>query len=40
MRKAAERSHERTWRRVGTLLDAFTPDEWRNYLVNAGYWSA
>ncbi len=25
MRKAAERSHEATWRRVGTLLDAFSP---------------
>ena len=39
MRKAAERSHERTWQRVGTLLDTFTPDECRNYLINAGYGS-
>ncbi|WP_414882120.1 IS630 family transposase [Sphingomonas sp. Leaf5] len=40
MRKAAERSHEATWRRVGTLLDAFSAAECRNYLVNAGYGSA
>jgi transposase len=40
MRKAAERSHEATWRRVGTLLDAFSPAECRNYLVNSGYGSA
>ncbi|RYY13769.1 MAG: IS630 family transposase [Alphaproteobacteria bacterium] len=39
MRKAAERSHEATWRRVGTLLDTFTPDECRNFLVNSGYGS-
>ncbi len=25
MRKAAERTHEATWRRIGTLLDAFPP---------------
>ena len=35
--KAAERSHEHSWRRVGTLLNAFSSDECRNYLVNAGY---
>lgn len=40
MRKAAERSHEATWRRVGTLLDAFSPAECRNYLVNSGYGAA
>ena len=40
MRKAAERSHEATWRRVGTLLDTFTPTECRNYLANSGYRSA
>ena len=40
MRKAAERSHERTWQRVGTLLNTFTPNECRNYLANAGYGSA
>ncbi|MCM8731304.1 IS630 family transposase, partial [Hephaestia sp. GCM10023244] len=36
----AERSHETTWRRIGTLLDAFPPAECRNYLLNAGYGSA
>ena len=40
MRKAAERSHEATWRRVGTLLDAFSAAECRNYLVNSGYGAA
>ena len=39
LRKAAERSHEATWRRIGTLLDAFTPTECRNYLLSAGYGS-
>lgn len=39
MRKAAERTHEATWRRIGTLLDAFSPAECRNYLVNSGYTS-
>lgn len=37
LRKAAERSVEATWRRIGTLLDAFPPDECANYLRNAGY---
>ena len=37
MRKAAERSVDATWRRIGTLLDAFTPTECANYLVNSGY---
>jgi len=37
MRKAAERTHAATWRRVGTVLNAFTPAECRNYFVNAGY---
>lgn len=40
MRKAAERSHEATWRRVGTLLDTFTASECRNYLASSGYGSA
>ncbi|MGO8610120.1 transposase, partial [Rhizobium johnstonii] len=39
MRKAAERSHDATWRRVSTLLDAFFPTECRNYLFNSGYGS-
>lgn len=37
MRKAAERSVEATWKRIGSLLDAFTPQECRNYLKNSGY---
>ena len=37
MRKAAERTVEATWKRIGHLLDHFTPDECANYLVNAGY---
>jgi transposase len=36
-RKADERSVEASWRRVGTLLDAFTPSECQNYLRHAGY---
>ena len=37
LRKAAERSITATWRRVGALLENFTPKECANYLVNAGY---
>lgn len=37
MRKAQERSVEATWRRIGTLLDRFTPDECSRYFVNSGY---
>ena len=37
LRKAAERSVEATWRRIGQLLDAFSPGECANYLANAGY---
>lgn len=37
LRKAAERTVEATWRRIGALLDQFTPQECRNYLRNAGY---
>ena len=40
MRKAAERTVEDTWRRVGSLLDTFTPSECANYIRNAGYASA
>jgi len=39
MRNAAERTHEATWRRTGSLLDAFSPDECRNYLRNSRYGS-
>lgn len=37
MRKAAERTAEATWKRIGTLLNTFTAQECSNYLVNAGY---
>ena len=40
MRDAAERTVEATWRRVGTLLDAFPPPECANYFTNSGYGSA
>ena len=37
LRKAAERTVEATWRRIGSLLTAFSPKECANYFVNAGY---
>jgi transposase len=37
LRKAAERSVEATWKRIGLLLDAFPPHECASYLRNAGY---
>jgi transposase len=37
LRKAAARSREALWTTIGHLLDAFSPDEGRNYLVNCGY---
>jgi transposase len=40
LRKAAERTVEATWKRIGQLLDAFSPSECTNYLRNAGYASA
>lgn len=40
LRKAAERTVEATWRRIGSLLACFTPAECANYLANAGYASA
>jgi transposase len=39
LRKAAERSKDAVWRRIGTLLDQFTPQECENYLRNSGYGS-
>jgi transposase len=40
LRKAAERTVEATWRRIGALLQCFSPQECANYLKNAGYASA
>ncbi|BAK65775.1 putative transposase for insertion sequence element [Sphingobium sp. SYK-6] len=37
LRKAAERTVEATWQRIGKLLDAFPPHECANYLRNSGY---
>ena len=37
LRKAAERTKEATWRRIGELLDHFTPEECPNYLRKCGY---
>lgn len=37
LRKAAERTVEATWRRIGALLNCFTPAECANYITNAGY---
>jgi transposase len=37
LRKAAERSVEATWKRIGALLSEFSPKECANYLVNSGY---
>ena len=40
IRKAEPRTIEATWRKLGALLDAFSPAECANYLQNAGYASA
>jgi len=37
LRKAAERTVEATWRKIGELLQQFTPEECTNYFTNAGY---
>lgn len=37
LRNAAERTMEATWKRIGQLLDCFSPNECANYLKNAGY---
>ena len=37
LRKADERTIEATWRRIGSLLECFTPAECANYLKNSGY---
>ena len=39
MRKAAERTVEATWRRIGKLLEQFSSEECGNYLKNSGYGS-
>jgi transposase len=37
LRRSAARTRDALWTTIGTLLDAFTPAECRNYLTNAGY---
>jgi transposase len=37
LRKAAERSVDTVWKRIGMLLDRFPPQECANYLRNSGY---
>lgn len=37
LRAAAERTRDALWEAVGRLLDAFTPDECKNYFTAAGY---
>ena len=37
LRKAAERTVEKTWQRIGALLNAFPPQECANYFRNSGY---
>jgi len=37
LRKAAERTVEATWKRIGQILKAFSPKECARYLRNAGY---
>jgi transposase len=37
LRKAAERSVEAAWKRIGALLQCLTSAECANYLRNAGY---
>jgi transposase len=37
LRKAAERTVEAAWKRIGILLKEFSADECFNYLANAGY---
>ena len=39
LRNAAGRSKEAVWRRIGSLLDQFSPKEGENYLRNSGYGS-
>ena len=37
LRKAAERTVDGLWTRIGQLLDQFPPAECANYLANSGY---
>ena len=37
LRKAQARSVDALWTTIGSLLDAFQPDECANYITNSGY---
>lgn len=37
LRKAEAGSVEKTWKSISAALDAVTPDEGTNHLINAGY---
>src|ERR1700730_2900852 len=37
LRQAPERTRDGLWRRIGALLDQFTPEECTNYFRAAGY---
>jgi transposase len=37
LRKAVARTRDALWHTIGAVLDAFTPAECHNYLVNSGY---
>jgi len=39
LRKAAERTREAVWRKIGSLLDRFTPQECETHIRIAGYGS-
>ncbi len=38
-RQAQPTTVEQTWKRVGKILDLFSPNECQNYLINSGYGS-
>jgi transposase len=40
LRKAQQRTQERTWQCIGQLLNRFPPQECASYLTNSGYASA
>jgi hypothetical protein len=37
LRKSTELTKEAAWRRIGSLLDGFSPQECANYQRNSGY---
>ena len=37
LRKAAHRTVDDLWNEIGKLLDAFSPDECKNYFASSGY---